>query len=152
MHTLPEASARVHRLVPFSHVADVEASLRFYALLGFERQSDHKGPTGRTVWAHAKSGTAEIMLAQADGAIEAAAQAVLFYMYSDEVEALRAHLLRAGVADGGEYRGQPGPGVAAGPGKPGGAVFDVMRPFYMPDGQLRVHDPDGYVCLVGQVG
>ncbi|MCE7975042.1 MAG: hypothetical protein DYG92_12090 [Leptolyngbya sp. PLA1] len=152
MHTVPEATARVHRLVPFAHVADVEASLRFYALLGFERQSDHKGPAGRTVWAHAKSGTAEIMLAQADGPIDAGAQGVLFYMYSDDVEGLRAHLLASGVADGGAYHGQPGPGVAAGPGGVGGAVFEVMRPFYMPSGQLRVHDPDGYVCLVGQVG
>lgn len=152
MHTLPEASARVHRLVPFAHAADVEASLRFYALLGFERQSDHRGPTGRTVWAHAKSGAAEIMLAQADGAVEPGRQGVLFYMYSDDVDALRAHLLARGVADGGAYCGQPGPGVAPGPGKPGGAVFEVMRPFYMPRGQLRVHDPDGYVCLVGQVG
>jgi len=148
-------AARVHRLVPMVHVADVDASVRFYALLGLEKQSEHKGPTGRTLWAHAKSAAAEIMLSQSDGAIEAGLQGVLLYMYCEDVAGLRAHLLRAGVADGGEYRGQPGPGLVAGLGSaggPGGAVFEVMRPFYMPSGQLRVHDPDGYVCLVGQLG
>ncbi|MFZ2872955.1 MAG: hypothetical protein WAZ94_00565, partial [Phycisphaerales bacterium] len=62
------------------------------------------------MWAHAKIAAAEIMFAQADGAIEPGCQGVLFYMYCDDVEALRAHLLASGVADGGEYRGQPGPG------------------------------------------
>jgi hypothetical protein len=32
------------------------------------------------------------------------------------------------------------------------AVGAVTYPFYMPAGELRVEDPDGYVLLAGQLG
>ena len=144
--------ADVRRLVPMAHVADVESSLRFYAMLGFREQSRHRGPTGRTVWAHAVSGdglgaggAAEIMFAQASGVVPAEEQAVLFYMYSGDIVSLRARLLSAGVRDGGD----------CGEGKPPrysrDAVYQINRPFYMEKGELRVADLDGYVVLVGQV-
>lgn len=135
----------IHRLVPFAHVADVEASMAFYALLGFEEASRHRGPAGRTVWAHLKRDAAELMLAQASGPIDADQQAVLFYMYTDRLELLRSHLLAHGVHDGGEYCGAPVPATG------GGVVYGIQRPFYMEHGELRVIDRDGYVLLIGQL-
>jgi hypothetical protein len=144
LHPKPGA-AGVHRLVPFVHVADVQASLGFYALLGFEA-ADVLKDGGVAFWALARSGTAEIMLARASGAIDAGQQAVLFYMYSNDVAGLRRHLLASGVSDGGAYSGKSEP--HHGP----NMVFAVSHPPHMPIGELRVTDLDGYVILVGQLG
>lgn len=141
----PNPPGSISALVPFAHVADVELSLSFYALLGFARRVSHAGPTGRTVWAETTSAGARLMLAQASGPIDAGQQAVLFYMYSSDVASLRARLIAGGLHDAGRYTGQPGPGDGR------NAVFDVASPFYMPAGELRVHDPDGYVLLIGQL-
>lgn len=67
------------------------------------------------------------MLAQADGPVDPAVQAILFYLYADDVAALREHLKRNSVE-----------------------VSEVSRPFYMPEGEIRLTDPDGYVLLIGQ--
>lgn len=141
----PAAACSVTDLVPFVHVADVEASLHFYSLLGFATQRSMQDGAGRTFWARARSGVGEIMFARADGPVDSAQQAVLFYMYSDDVVALRKHLLACGVHDGAAFHGQPGPN--------GGrcVVFEVMRPHYMPAGELRVSDPDAYCILIGQL-
>lgn len=66
-------------------------------------------------------------------------------MYSDDVAALRAHLLATGVTDGGRFFPPHNPAPAR------AAVFDIARPFYMPAGELRIHDLDGYCILVGQL-
>lgn len=136
----------VYRLVPMAHVRDVEGSLAFYELLGFRPVSVLREPGGKAYWARASSGAAEIMFARASGPVNPAEQAVLFYMYSTDVRALRAHLLEQGLADGAAFRGQAGPGDGT------RVVFDVARPPYMPEGEVRVSDPDGYCVLVGQPG
>lgn len=138
-------SAAVNRLVPFAHVADVAASMSFYELLGFKAGSIMKEPSGKPFWALAASGRAEIMLARASAPVDHTQQAVLFYMYSPDVRALRERLLAAGIADGGEYRGGHGPNDGH------SAVFTVVPRSHMPAGELRIHDPDGYVILVGQL-
>lgn len=146
--TLPPTSAShaVNRLVPFIHVADVRASLDFYALLGFVPQSAMKDDRGDAYWALAKGGAAEIMLARASGPVDAEQQAVILYMYSADVAGLRQRLLSGGVRDRGVYRGvwQPGDGPRT--------VFAVAHPAYMPAGELRIVDPDGYIILAGQLG
>ncbi len=139
------ADCAVTNLITFAHVADVEQSLAFYALLGFTPSSVMRH-ANRTFWASAASGRGEIMFAQADGDPVPEAQAVLFYMYSEDVAALRAHLLSAGLHDGGVYCGQAGPNNGR------RVVFEVAQPHYMPDGEIRVADPDGYCILVGQLG
>ena len=146
MNTAPSPACAVGRLVPFVHVADVEASLKFYALLGFTSQNVLRDAAGRGFWAMAKSGGAEIMFARADGPVDAEQQAVLFYMYSPNVAELRRHLLAAGLHDGGEFTGAPGPGDGR------RVVFGVTHPHYMPAGEVRISDPDGYCILVGQIG
>jgi hypothetical protein len=56
-------------------------------------------------------------------------QAVLFYLYSPELIALREHLLASGVK-----------------------AATIKYPEYMPKGEIRVDDPDGYCLLIGQAG
>ena len=141
----PVASA-VNRLVPFVHVLDVEASLAFYALLGFVPENVMKDAHGSAFWALARSGKGEIMFARADGPVDPEQQAVLFYMYSTDVAGLRRHLLAGGLHDGGTYRGSKGPNDGR------RVVFDVAHPHYMQAGEVRVADPDGYCILVGQLG
>lgn len=136
----------MNRLVPFAHVVDVRASLKFYGLLGFVPESVLKDASGSEFWASSRSGGAEIMLARASGVVDAAQQAVLFYMYGDDVAGLRRRLLERGVVDGGRYQG----GCVGGDVR--GVVFEISHPGHMPAGELRVHDPDGYVILVGQLG
>lgn len=135
----------VNRLVPMVHVADPEGSIRFYELLGF-RVDNRLSHAGRTFWAMLQSGAAQIMLALADGPVVAEQQAILLYLYTPDVAGLRAHLLARGVADGGRFCGAPGPNGGR------SVVFEITRPDYMPGGEIRVADPDGYVLLVGQLG
>lgn len=135
-----------------AHVASVDRSMAFYALLGFTPvnvQRDHHEP----YWALMSSGKAEIMLARASGPIDAPQQAVLFYLYTTDVAALRAQLLARGVIDAGSFQGAPEPKLKPGSAnRPDSAVlFEITRPPYMPAGEMRVHDPDGYVLLVGQL-
>lgn len=139
-----DRTTTISQLIPYVHVADIDRTLAFYALLGFAVRSSHKSQDSRTLWASMESREARVMFARASGEIAADQQAVLFYLYCDDVARLRTHLIAQSVHDGGRYAGGPGPGS----GRP--VVFDLNNPFYMPAGEIRVHDPDGYVLLVGQ--
>lgn len=132
----------VHTLIPMAHVADVESSLAFYASLGFAPVNVLRDAHAAMRWAMLRSGDAAIMLARASGPIDAERQAVLFYMYTHDVAALRVALLGAGVTDAtaGAHTQAHGP-----------KVFPITHPDYMPAGEMRLIDPDGYVILVGQL-
>lgn len=134
-------SATVYELVPFAHVADVEESIRFYELLGF-KVKDRVQHVGRTQWAWITSGKAHLMLALASELVDPRRQAVLFYLYCEDVVELRTQLLDGGLVDGGDF----GPNVSSGT----RVVFKPSNPFYMPEGEIRVVDPDGYCLLIGQ--
>jgi hypothetical protein len=54
-------------------------------------------------------------------------------------------MLESGLVDGGAYIGDDGR-----PPDRSGVVFEVAQPHWMPMGEVRVHDPDGFVLLVGQ--
>lgn len=138
----PPARAAVDGLAPFVHVADVERSLSFYAQLGLAVASRH-AVDGRTVWGSMRRGQAHVMFALADGALDDLVQGVLLYLYSPDVRALRTHLVGCGLRELAEL---PPQGVSA-----RSCVFPIRRPFYMPAGELRLHDPDGYCLLVGQL-
>lgn len=130
-----------------AHVADVDRAVEFYALLGFSCDSRFSGADDVTNFAGLISGQAKIFFARASEPVSASQQAVLFYLYSDDVAALRHHLLERGLLDGG-----PPPGERPARQLPErNAVFDLRYPFYMPAGELRVHDIDGYVLLIGQL-
>ena len=122
-------SARIVGLVPMSHVADVQRSVDFYKLLGMEMRGSLRAPSGELQWVHLRCEQADVMLTRASEPVVAEQQAVLFYLYADQLLTLRERLI-ANHAN----------------------VSDVTYPGYMPKGEIRVEDPDGYVLLIGQAG
>jgi predicted enzyme related to lactoylglutathione lyase len=117
----------VSDLVPFAHVTDVDRSVAFYERLGFEPHHEAMSG-GRRMWAFLERGDARLMVAEADGAFDPEAQGVIFYLYTRDLDALRARLLDRGVEAGKITTGGPGP-----------------------DRQLELADPDGYVLMVAEI-
>ena len=117
------------QLVAYAHVADVERSIRFYADLGFS-VADRVAPEGSTtpVWAWLESGQANLMVGLASEPVDPTRQAVLFYLYYDDIRQTHAALKALGHDPG-----------------------EIRFPFYMPGGEFRVHDPDGYVLMLAQI-
>jgi hypothetical protein len=120
-------TAKITGLIPMAHAVDVQRSADFYKLLGMEIRGSLSHPAGVLRWVHLTCEGAHLMLARASGPIIADQQAVLFYLYSPDLIALREHLLAKGVK-----------------------VSEITYPDYMPKGEIRIEDPDGYVLLVGQ--
>jgi hypothetical protein len=118
---------RVSGLVPFVHVEDVDRSIAFYYHLGFIVASVYKY-RGTSVWADLRSEGAELMVSTDGDAIDPAGQGVLFYLYSDDLAALREQLLADGIHVGEIVDGTPGPPQ-----------------------EMRLTDPDGYVLMVAQL-
>jgi hypothetical protein len=139
----------VRAVVAMVHVVDVEASARFYEWLGLARGDSLRTPDGVLRWQWMGRGSAHVMVARASGTVDAGAQAVLLYMYCRDVDVLRAELLGRGLRDGGRF---DGPTLGATGVVPTGVVFERTAPGYMPKGEIRVHDPDGYCLLIGAVG
>jgi len=114
-------------LVPMAHVRSLPDSIAFYRKLGFEVRNTFV-PEGRVdpTWAWLESeGGAKLMVALADEPVIAGQQAVLFYLYCDDVPGTRAELKESAVA-----------------------VGPIEYPFYAPRGEFRVQDPDGYVLMI----
>ena len=84
-------------LVAFAHVASVERSITFYSDLGF-RVANSVVPEGHTtpVWAWLESEKANLMVGLASGPIDSSQQAVLFYLYYDNIEQTHAALAAIG--------------------------------------------------------
>ena len=68
------------------------------------------------------------MVSLADEPVDAFRQAILFYLYFDDIEQTHAALAGLGHAPGG-----------------------ICYPFYMPGGECRLEDPDGYVLMLAQI-
>jgi catechol 2,3-dioxygenase-like lactoylglutathione lyase family enzyme len=127
--------APVSGLVPMVHVVDPERSVAFYRLLGFE-VGNRVPPTGPIGWAwlyqpnapNWKHG-ANLMVTCSERAIKAEAQDVVFYLYAADLEATRNRLLAEGVK-----------------------VSEISHPDYLPEGEFRTADPDGYCLMVAQSG
>ena len=116
-------------LIPMAHVADVQRAIDFYKLLGMEVRGSLRNASGELQWVHLACGHADLMFARASEPVIAGQQAVLFYLYSPYLIALREHLLASGLK-----------------------VSSITYPDYMPKGEIRVDDPDGYCLLIGQAG
>ena len=120
-------TAKVTGLIPMAFAAEVQRSVDFYRLLGMEIRGSLRAPSGDLQWVHLACDQADLMFARASDPVIASQQAVLFYLYSSDLIALREHLLASGVK-----------------------VSPIAYPDYMPKGEIRVEDPDGYVLLIGQ--
>ncbi|HEX8642770.1 MAG TPA: VOC family protein [Allosphingosinicella sp.] len=120
---------RAASLVPMAHVAGIAASIAFYEQLGFAIEANFTPPgAAEPAWVSLRSGGAGLMLAQASEPIVAGQQAVLFYVYCEDVAAMHAQLAAAGIA-----------------------VSPIAAPFYNPRGEFRAVDPDGYVVMVAHL-
>lgn len=117
------------------HVADVERSAVFYKLLGFE--IGNKVPrTGAPHWAWLYAPKVDnwkhglnLMLVRADCEIKPELQSVLFYLYATNLMELRNCLMAEGVK-----------------------VSEISYPEYLPEGEFRTEDPDGYCLMIAQAG
>lgn len=121
--------AHTRSLVAFAHVADVERSIGFYSGLGF-KVANNVVPEGQAVpvWAWLESEKANLMVGLASGPVDASQQAILFYLYYDDIRQTRSALVELRYTCG-----------------------EIKYPFYMPGGEFRLEDPDGYVLMLAQV-
>jgi catechol 2,3-dioxygenase-like lactoylglutathione lyase family enzyme len=111
---------------PLLHVADVERSIRFYQLLGFELVDTQGEPPG---WARLHCEGASIMFLQAEEPLDPKRAITPLYMYTPDLPAFRDHLLANGVD-----------------------VPPIQRPEHMKSGEITVKDPDGQLVFVGHWG
>ena len=112
--------------VPFIHVASVARAVAFYRKLGFNVRNElTPSPGGDVVWAYLESGAAQLMLAQAQEPVVPGQQAVMFYLYLDDVQGTHRQMLEHGVDAG-----------------------TITYPSYCPGGEFRVTDVDGYTIMI----
>ena len=113
------------QLVSMISVKDIERSIEFYQHLGFEVGNTFQ-PEGATkpAWAWLRSGGAQLMLSATSEPV-VHTHSVLFYAYTEDVEAAHASLVEAGLNPG-----------------------TITKPFYAPRGEFKTIDPDGYVVMV----
>lgn len=116
----------IRSLVAVVHVADLPRSISFYEKLGL-RVANSFAPDGADAitWVWLERDSAQLMLVQACEPVVPEQQAVLFYVYFDDVAATKEALAAAGIETG-----------------------SISYPFYAPRGEFRVTDPDGYALMV----
>lgn len=130
--------AQVTSIVAMIRVADVIKAAEFYRNLGFEigNAVPTEGPPYHWAWlyqpgaANWKTG-ANLMLV-AGGAVESAEtrrRLILFYLYVRDLPSLREQLGTKGIEAG-----------------------DIQYPEYLPQGEFRLEDPDGYTLMIAQAG
>ena len=112
-------------LVPFAHVADVRRAVAFYEKLGFEMGGSLAGEAGALDWAILEHQGAQLMVARASAPVMAEEQAILFYVYYEDVVAAHSALTASGLD-----------------------VGPVLYPQHSPRGEFRITDPDGYTVQV----
>jgi catechol 2,3-dioxygenase-like lactoylglutathione lyase family enzyme len=108
-------------LVPFAHVVDVGRSVSFYETLGFAVGGKLVGQDGTLDWVILEHEGAQLMVGRATAPVVAEEQAVLFYVYYQDVPAAHEALIAAGIE-----------------------VGPIQFPPHSPRGEFRVTDPDGY--------
>jgi catechol 2,3-dioxygenase-like lactoylglutathione lyase family enzyme len=105
------------------HVAHIESSIKFYERLGFVTvDTDRTKPLG---WARIHCEGGAIMFLRAEEPMDGTAGRLHLCMYSPDLIALREKLLADGVN-----------------------VSAIKYPPYMPSGEVKITDPDGYTVLV----
>ncbi|MBS1804796.1 MAG: VOC family protein [Acidobacteria bacterium] len=124
-------------IVAMVRVANVMESANFYRHLGFEigNAVPHE-PPHNWIWLFQprspnwKTG-ANLMLVSGEvpGTTAGRQHTVLFYLYARDMKALREELLSKGYA-----------------------ASEITYPGYLPEGEFRVDDPDGYTLMIAQSG
>lgn len=115
-------------LTPMLHVADIRRSIDFYRLLGLELM-DYDGDPSCPGWARMHSEGGDLMFLLAEEPVDVSGQPFFLCLYTEELPALREHLLANGLK-----------------------VSEIRRPPHMPSGEVSLSDPDGYHIFVEQWG
>jgi catechol 2,3-dioxygenase-like lactoylglutathione lyase family enzyme len=126
----------VNAIVAMIRVADVMASAAFYRNLGFEigNAVPRECPPYHWAWLYQplapnwKTG-ANLMLVSGEvpGTVASRAHTVVFYIYVPDLSSLHDDLLAKGF-------------------RPGA----IAHPEYLPAGEFRIEDPDGYTLMIAQ--
>lgn len=104
---------------PMLSVTEIERSIPFYRLLGFELiDTDRCDPIG---WCRMHCEGGALMLVRGEEPMNQEAQAVFFYMYTADLAVLREHLIDHDVE-----------------------VSEIQFPEHGPSGEVYLNDPDGY--------
>ena len=111
-------------VVPFLKVKSIPTSIGFYEKLGFEVANSFT-PEGapEPQWASLMAGPVEIMLGASTEARGSAPDAL--YLYSGDLEQMHSRAEQAGLAPSA-----------------------ISRPFFNPDGEFELTDPDGHPIYV----
>ena len=125
-------TARAGWSTPMLHVAEVERSIRFYRLLGFELvdvEGQQGGPLGWARMATADGSAIMFLRGEESHPVRPELQGIMLVLYTAELTALRERLVAAGE-------------------KP----TEIERPPWMPSGHMMLRDPDGYSIGINQWG
>jgi len=128
--------APINAVVAMVHVANAERSVEFYRRLGFEVGNSVPRQGGPMHWAWLyqpkapdwKTG-ANLMLTVGQEDIRPGSHSVLFYLYAANLVEIRNQLLAQGIE-----------------------VGEICYPGYLPEGEFRTSDPDGYTLMIAQAG
>ena len=131
-------STPVSSIVAMIRVADIMNSVKFYRHLGFEigNAVPRECPPFHWAWLYQpkapnwKTG-ANFMLVSSEIPItaESKAEIVVFYIYARDLKSLREKLLAEGFS-----------------------ASEISYPEYLPEGEFRLQDPDGYTLMIAQSG
>jgi hypothetical protein len=128
---MAETNREAHRDGPYSDGARRRSAAfgKFQQTAGDGSSRRSAEPSSGVQWVHLASEQADLMFALPSEPVIAGQPAVLFYLYSPNLVALREHLLACGVK---------------------GSAIRYSE--YMPEGEIRVDHPDAYCLLIGQAG
>ena len=115
----------VQAAVPVVYVRDIEQSQAFYSLFGYDQQ--RSGGDGDALWAYLQCGEHTLLLAFVQPPLVQVELPLLIYFYVTDLVAVREQFDQAGHD------------------------YDLVGyPDHAPGGEIRTHDPDGNVVLLGQ--
>ena len=112
-------------MVSATYVRDINASRRFYGLLGFGEQSTGKAET--SAWSALHNDGYTVLLASTRPPLDLPQLPLLFYFYFDDVDAAIAQVRSGGVE-----------------------VVHMGYPPHAQGGEAKMADPDGNTVLLGQ--
>jgi predicted enzyme related to lactoylglutathione lyase len=115
----------LEEMVAATYVRDINASRRFYGLLGFGEQSSGKAET--SAWSALHNGGQMVLLASTTPPLDLQQLPLLFYFYFDDVDAAIEQVRAGGVE-----------------------VVHMGYPPHARGGEAKVRDPDGNTVLLGQ--
>jgi catechol 2,3-dioxygenase-like lactoylglutathione lyase family enzyme len=108
----------VRSMVASTYVRDIDASRRFYEILGFRQQTSGRAET--SAWSYLRQGEQFLLLAWTLPPLDLPLVPLLFYFFIDDLESAIGALDAAGTA-----------------------VTRVGRPPHALGGEVKITDPDG---------